>query len=120
MAEILEAMLWERAQEVRNEREWEEVAQEMVKGLNKSWPTGLCTQEQSRLCAVALTSTALSKRFGRLGSKYVETGVSRWLKLVGWLVGAGARVSYAMYRWNVYLYLSVKLTKWLLFRARRT
>ena len=66
MAEVLEAVVWERAKSIRNKRDWLTVATDMVASLDATWPKALCTYQQSASVAVKLDVEALRYRFVEL------------------------------------------------------
>ena len=70
-------MLWERAKATADGRTWLSVAKQMAASLDKTWPAGLCTQEESSLCAVTLTVSALKHRFQKLSKGKVTAGAAR-------------------------------------------
>ena len=75
MADVLEAVVWERAKAIGHRRSWRVVAEEMMATLNKTWPAALCTPEQA--VAVKLDADLLHKRFERLAKKSIRPGVLR-------------------------------------------
>ena len=76
-ADILEAVVWERAKTTRHGRSWQKVASDMAKSLAKTWPLALCTEEQASICAVALTADALKHRFQKLAKKKISPATAR-------------------------------------------
>ena len=77
MADVLEAVVWERAKAIGHRRSWRVVAEEMMATLNKTWPAALCTPEQAASVAVKLDADLLHKRFERLAKKSIRPGVLR-------------------------------------------
>jgi len=77
MAEVLEAVLWERAKSIRNGCHWATVAEEMVETMDSTWPPALCTSEQAASIAVTLTATALRDRFKGLWKDNRSVGALR-------------------------------------------
>ena len=74
---MLEAVVWEHANNVRQDRGWDEVAAEMVLDLESSWPASLCSVEQSASAAVKLGARALTERFKRLCKDRVTVSLAR-------------------------------------------
>ena len=66
---MLEAVVWERVRPLRQRRAWDEVAEEFVAGLDKTWPAGLCSREEASTVGFSLTPSALGQRFRELSRK---------------------------------------------------
>lgn len=69
LADVLEAVIWERVRPLAQGRPWHLVADEFVDGLEASWPAKLCTMGQADAVGVRLDSKALAERFRRLARK---------------------------------------------------
>jgi hypothetical protein len=68
LADVLDAVLWERARELgRGQRavDWKAVASQIVDELKTKWPERLSSRTAAKRVAVSLTKDALTKRFER-------------------------------------------------------
>ena len=80
--------MWERVRPLRRGRTWQVVAQEFVKGLDDTWPAGLCSREEAEAVGFKLDVVALVSRFDGLAKKNGNMSRIR-AKAIGLLKEAG-------------------------------
>ena len=69
LADVLEAVIWERVKKGAARRLWRTVAVEFVESAETEWPSKLCSFEQAQQIGVEVEVEALAKRFRRLAKK---------------------------------------------------
>ena len=71
LADVLEAVLWERARSIAHGRAWRCVASEIVVSFEMQWPAKLCSLEHAKQIGVAIEIDPLYHRFRDLAKKKV-------------------------------------------------